>query len=144
MKKLYTATGFENGEDESLLNGAVTRGSGEDVRSYSIQLGSLSAGLNYTLNFTELVLTANMVVTPADVSGTIFVDGSFVYDGNVKSLAITGTLPDGTSVAYTENSRTDVGIQEVTATFSGSNYNELVLMADLIIIPAEIPGVRVS
>uniref|UniRef100_UPI000B1DDBED MBG domain-containing protein n=1 Tax=Algoriphagus resistens TaxID=1750590 RepID=UPI000B1DDBED len=92
-------------------------------------------------NFTTLVLTADLTVTPAAISGITFDDGSFVFDGTAKSLAITGTLPDGTSVAYTNNSRTDVGTQEVTATISGSNYTTLVLTADLTITPAAISGI---
>ncbi|WP_439490878.1 MBG domain-containing protein, partial [Algoriphagus sp.] len=92
-------------------------------------------------NFTTLVLTADLTVTPADVSGITFEDGSFVFDGTAKSLAITGTLPDGTSVAYTDNSRTVVGTQEVTATISGSNFTTLVLTADLTITPADVSGI---
>src|SRR5690606_29937540 len=92
-------------------------------------------------NFTTLVLTAELTVTPADVTGVTFMDGSFVYDGTAKSLAVTGTLPTGTSVAYTDNSRTDVGTQEVTATITGPNFTTLVLTADLTITPADITGI---
>ncbi|TJZ63051.1 T9SS type B sorting domain-containing protein [Sphingobacterium olei] len=92
-------------------------------------------------NFTTLVLTADLTVTPADITSVTFEDASFVYEGTAKSLAITGTLPAGTSVAYANNSRTDVGTQVVTATISGSNYTELVLTADLEITPATITGI---
>nr|WP_313785375.1 MBG domain-containing protein [Sphingobacterium pedocola] len=92
-------------------------------------------------NYTELVLTADLAITPATISGITFVDGSFVYDGTPKSPAVSGTLPNGTAVAYTANSRTDVGTQEVTATITGSNYNTLVLTADLTITPATITGI---
>ncbi|MBE8719267.1 beta strand repeat-containing protein, partial [Sphingobacterium pedocola] len=91
--------------------------------------------------YTPLVLTADLEITPATITGVTFENNSFVYDGTVKSLAISGTLPDGTSVAYTNNSRTDVGTQEVTATITGSNYTELVLTADLTITPATITGI---
>ncbi|WP_268037082.1 MBG domain-containing protein, partial [Algoriphagus sp. PAP.12] len=47
-------------------------------------------------------------------------------------------LPGGTSVAYTNNGRTDVGTQEVTATITGSNYTTLELTADLTITAKEI------
>ncbi|MDN3205988.1 hypothetical protein, partial [Algoriphagus sediminis] len=67
--------------------------------------------------------------------------GSFVFDGTEKSIVISGTLPAGTSVAYTNNSRTNVGTQEVTATITGSNFNDLVLTADLTITPADITGI---
>src|SRR5690606_10718051 len=92
-------------------------------------------------NYTELVLTADLEITPATITGITFDDGSFVYNGIAKSLAITSILPVGADVTYTDNSRTDVGIQEVTATISGSNYTELVLTADLEITPATITGI---
>ncbi|WP_338221395.1 FG-GAP-like repeat-containing protein [Algoriphagus sp. oki45] len=92
-------------------------------------------------NYTTLVLTADLTITPATITGITFMDGTFVFDGTAKSLAITGTLPAGTSVAYTDNSRTDVGTQEVTATITGSNYTTLVLTADLTITPAAITGI---
>src|SRR5690606_31013688 len=92
-------------------------------------------------NFTALVLTADLTIRPADISGIGFEDASFVFDGTAKSLAVTGTLPDGTSVNYTNNSRTDVGTQEVTATITGDNFTTLVLTADLTITPATVTGI---
>lgn len=70
------------------------------------------------------------------VTGVTLAGRSFVYDGTAKSLAITGTLPVGTSVRYAGNGRTEVGSQTVTATISGSNYETLVLTAELTITPA--------
>gem|GEM_PF-2450695 len=71
------------------------------------------------------------------ITGITLEDSSFVYDGTVKSLAISGTLPAGTAVSYENNGRTEVGTQEVTATVSGANYEDLVLKATLQISPAE-------
>src|SRR5690606_31786009 len=92
-------------------------------------------------NYTTLVLTADLTITPATVTGIVFEDDSFVFDGTAKSLAISGTLPEGTSVDYSDNSRTDVGTQEVTATITGDNYTTLVLTADLTITPAAVTGI---
>ncbi|MBE8722659.1 BspA family leucine-rich repeat surface protein [Sphingobacterium pedocola] len=95
-------------------------------------------------NYNDLILTADLTITKADiadVSDITFVDASFVYDGTAKSLAIAGTLPVGTTVRYANNSRTDAGTQEVTATVSGANYNDLVLTADLTITKADIADV---
>ncbi|SFU20833.1 gliding motility-associated C-terminal domain-containing protein, partial [Algoriphagus locisalis] len=89
-------------------------------------------------NFTTLVLTADLTVTPATVADITFADDSFVYDGTAKSLVISGILPEGTSVSYSNNSRTDVGSQEVTATITGDNYTSLVLAADLTVTPATV------
>src|SRR5690606_6514700 len=87
-------------------------------------------------HYDDLVLTADLTVTPATINGITLEDGSFVYDGTAKALAIDGTLPSGTAVTYTDNSRTDVGTQEVTATISGDNYDDLVLTADLTVTQA--------
>lgn len=89
-------------------------------------------------NFTELVLTAELTITPATISDITFENGSFVFDASAKSLTMEGDLPEGTSVEYSNNSRTDVGTQGVTATISGSNFTELVLTAELTITPATI------
>ncbi|MFD2962561.1 MULTISPECIES: Ig-like domain-containing protein [Olivibacter] len=91
-------------------------------------------------NYTDLVLTANLTITKAAITGISFQDGSFVYDSTAKSLAISGTLPVGTSVSYENNNRTDVGTQEVSATISGDNYETLVLKANLTITKAAITG----
>ena len=133
----YVANGFENGDTNSILTGALARDAGENVGNYAINLGSLSAGANYAINY----LGADFVITKAPISGIIFEDETFTYDGSAKSLTITGTLPDGTSVVYTNNSRTDVGTQEVTATITGDNYTTLVVTADLTVIPAAIVGI---
>ncbi|WP_040302739.1 T9SS C-terminal target domain-containing protein [Algoriphagus machipongonensis] len=136
----YQVTGFENGDDASILTGALARAVGENVGSYAINLGSLDAGANYAINYTG----ANFLITKATITGITFADGTFVYDGTEKSLTISGTLPAGTSVAYTNNGRTDVGTQEVTATITGSNYNTLLLNADLTITPAAIGDVTLE
>ncbi|SDD76507.1 PKD repeat-containing protein, partial [Algoriphagus faecimaris] len=85
-------------------------------------------------NFSTLILTANLTITPAIIAGISFVDADFEFDGNEKSLAISGTLPEGASVAYTNNGRTQVGSQEVTATISGVNFQTLVLKAQLTVL----------
>jgi len=133
----YTATGFENGDTNAILTGALSRAAGENVGNYAINLGTLSAGANYAINY----VGANFTISKATITGISLADGSFVYDGTAKALMISGTLPTGTSVAYTNNSRTDVGMQEVTATISGSNYTTLVLTADLVVTPAAIVGI---
>src|SRR5690606_18204601 len=95
-------------------------------------------------NYQELVLTAELEITPATITGVNFNDASFVYDGTAKSLAISGTLPVGTDVVYNNNNRTNAGTQQVTATISGSNYQELVLTAELEITKATITGITFS
>ena len=55
-------------------------------------VGSQTASATITGdNYTTLVLTATLAITPATVEGITFENGSFVFDGTAKSLAITGT-----------------------------------------------------
>ncbi|WBL41506.1 MBG domain-containing protein [Algoriphagus halophytocola] len=133
----YQVNGFENGDDAGILTGSLVRAAGENVGSYAISLGTLDAGSNYAINYSG----ANFAISKATITGLTFTDETFTYDGTEKSLMISGTLPAGTSVTYTNNGRTEVGTQEVTATITGSNYNTLVLTADLTITPAEIVGI---
>ena len=73
-----------------------------------------------------------------DMSNVKFEDKTFTYDGNEHTLEITGTLPEGVSVSYTNNKLTEVGSIEATATFVGDyeHYNEIPDMtATLTIVP---------
>lgn len=81
-----------------------------------------------------------------DMSGVKFEGKEVVYDGNVHSLEISGTLPEGvSSPTYTINekttaSATDVGEYKVKATFTNDdpNYEAIPEMeATLKITPAE-------
>src|SRR5690606_31941056 len=93
----------------------------------------LSPGANYRLTFEG----GELEITPASTLDVGFADGSFVYDGTAKSLAIAGELPAGTSVSYANNGRTEVGSQVVTARIAGGdNYDDLVLTAMLTVTPA--------
>ncbi|SFT84890.1 gliding motility-associated C-terminal domain-containing protein [Algoriphagus locisalis] len=133
----FTVSGFEGTDDKSILSGELKREVGEDVGFFPIRLGTLDAGPNYTIEFTG----ADFEIGPATINGLTFEAQSFVFDGTEKSLSIQGILPSGTSVVYTNNGRTDVGTQEVTATITGDNYTELVLKANLTINPANISNI---
>ena len=50
-----------NGDSAALLTGSLTRATGENVGSYAIGQGTLSAGGNYTIAFTG----ANFSITQA-------------------------------------------------------------------------------
>lgn len=77
------------------------------------------------------------------LKGVTFEDATFTYDGTMKYLALTGTLPDGFSVEYLNNGRWQPGTNEVKAVISGSvpNYEPdpftTTLQAKLIIIDPE-------
>lgn len=62
-----------------------------------------------------------------DMSGVTFEDQTHVYDGNIKSLKISGNLPDGVSVSYKNNNQTNVGTYTITAEFTGSPKYQKIL-----------------
>ena len=75
-----------------------------------------------------------------DMSKVKFENKTVTYDGRAHKLEITGTLPNGVSVTYTDNKLVDVGTLEVIATFKGDyeKYNEIPDMkATLTIVKGE-------
>src|SRR5690554_461364 len=95
-------------------------------------------------NHETLVLEATLTIEKANITGITLEDDTFTYDGSERSLAISGDLPDGTAVSYTNNTRTDAGSQQVTATITGDNYETLVLEATLTVVKAVITGITLE
>lgn len=83
-----------------------------------------------------LVAEASVQTKKGTITGVEFPNRSYVYDGTAKALEILN-LPQGASVEYTGNNKTDAGVYEVTATVSKENYENLVLKATLTITKAE-------
>ena len=71
-----------------------------------------------------------------DMSGISFDGMTVKADGTVKSLEITGTLPDGVEVSYSGNGKTEPGTYVVTAKFTGdeTNYEPIPDMTATLII----------
>ena len=63
----YVATGFVNGDTSSILTGSLSRALGENVGNYSITVGTLKAGNNYTIKF----VSANLSITKANTNTTV-------------------------------------------------------------------------
>ena len=110
-----------------VISGAISRESGNNAGSYSITLGDLSAGENYSIDFTS----AQYVINKADydMSGITFEDESAVYDRQNHSIEINGTLPVGldgirVTVSYS-GTAINAGENELTANFAtaSANYN---------------------
>ncbi len=95
-------------------------------------------------NYNNLILTANLTINKINFTGITFNDNSYAYDGTPHSLAITGTLPTGSSVAYLNNNQTNAGTYLVKATLTNPNYNNLELTANLIINKATFTGITLS
>ncbi len=79
-----------------------------------------------------------------EILGISFENKSFEYDGTEKEITITGTLPEGVSVTYTNNKATQTGEYNATATLSGEGYKSLTLDAKLIITGADITGISMN
>ncbi len=75
-----------------------------------------------------------------DITGVVFNNASFDYDGQVHSLHATN-LPNGVSVTYVNNNQTNAGSYVVKAKLSGNGYNPLELEATLTIGKASISGI---
>ena len=81
------------------------------------------AGANYN-NLPDL--HATMTINKATVTGLSFADATYTYDGTEHSVEVTGTIPTGVSVSYTNNASTNAGQYIATATFTvNGNYNEI-------------------
>ncbi|OJX53193.1 MAG: hypothetical protein BGO88_15685, partial [Flavobacterium sp. 38-13] len=53
----YTVTGLANGDDQSIISGALTRVAGEDIGTYAIEQGTLATTANYDITYTGADLT---------------------------------------------------------------------------------------
>ena len=122
----FTATGFVPGEDASVLTGALARVAGNNVGTYAIQQGSLSAA-NYAIDFTPGTLT----IIPAPLT-VVADDDTRVYgdlDPPVFTFDVTGFRQgDGPSIltgALVRDPGNDVGLYAIRqGTLSaGGNYS---------------------
>ncbi|MBQ8689729.1 MAG: hypothetical protein IJ515_05140 [Clostridia bacterium] len=66
-----------------------------------------------------------------EFEGISFVSKTVMYNGKEQSITISGELPDGTTVVYSNNTATEVGVYEATATLTNPNYETKVLHATL-------------
>ncbi|MCD8397392.1 MAG: YDG domain-containing protein, partial [Lachnospiraceae bacterium] len=119
--------------DESSVDVALTyTGTANDGTVYESTTAPTLAGTykvtatisesNYSLTGTT---TAKFKIARAtyDMSGVSFVNMTYIYDGTEKTLTITGTLPDGVTVTYTDNTLTNIGSATATAIFTGDTNN---------------------
>lgn len=105
---------------------------GEDVASI-VDVGTYTVWATFTTpdaNYHPIApMSATLEVRRASVSGISFKDARFDYDGEAKSIFITGTLPEGVSVSYDGNGKIEKGTYTVTATFTVSaNYEPIAPM----------------
>lgn len=110
----------------------------EEAGSYYVK-----AFVDGTKNYDALESDAvrfNIEKAEYDLSGVVFKNEEFTYDGEQKYLALIGTIPDGIDVQYIGNGKINAGEYSVTAKLTGDDNHENCkdFTAKLIIKPATI------
>ncbi len=84
--------------------------------TYKVSATITKAGYN------PLTLDSELVINKATIVGVVFDDIEVTWDGNVHSVCVLN-LPNGVSVSYQNNDKTEVGEYQVVASFdTGNNY----------------------
>ena len=134
----FSASGFVNDENASVLTGSLVRAAGEDVGRYAITQGSLAAS-NYVIGFTG----ADFRITPAALS--IVADSlSRIYGDPDPSLTFTasgfrlGDTAAGLTGSLVRAAGEDVGRYAITqgSLAASANYALIFTGADFRITPA--------
>ncbi|HEY1192953.1 MBG domain-containing protein [Flavobacterium sp.] len=111
----YTPTGFANGDTNAIITGQLSRDAGENVGKYNINLGTLNAGLNYAIVFTE----ASLEITKANQTITWNQTLEFgCDDSNISSL--NASSDSGLPISYTTANNEIATINESTLTILNS------------------------
>ncbi len=121
----YTSDGLITGDT---FTGALERAKGDDVGTYDINQGTLSAGDNYTIKYTKGTFTINKAATnsvTASIEGWIYGDdpnkpNATATHGQETAIFTYSDAADGT---YTETVPTGAGTWYVKATvYETDNY----------------------
>ncbi|MEN2284491.1 MBG domain-containing protein, partial [Algoriphagus sp. SE2] len=144
----YTATGFESGDDEGILTGALTRTAGENVGTYGINQGTLDAGPNYTINFTPAnfeITTATLDISANAGQSKVYGDADpiFTYSVNGLKNGDTDAVINGSLIRIAGEDVGSYAFQPGTIN-AGGNYTINFASADFDITPATITGVTLS
>lgn len=134
---------YDGVQQELLVTGTLPEGASISyTNNKGINAGTYNATAKIICeNYQDLTLTATLTIDKADITGVSFVDKTYTFDGNNKNITITGTLPAGTTVFYSNHAGINAGIYNATAKITGANYNDLNLSATLTIDKADITGV---
>ena len=136
----YTPSGLVNGDDASVISGSLTRDLGQNVGTYAIHQGTVTATANYTISY----IGANLAITPAPL--TVTADSQWKEYGS-PDPALTyhySGLENGDSAAtvfsgaLTRDAGEDVGVYAIRqgSLTANSNYAMTFVGANLTIDPA--------
>ena len=135
----YTPNPDLIGDDE--FEGALSRVAGEDIGTYKIQQGDLTAGGNYVITYTSADLTIakkDITVTADSKTKNYGTDDPAVFTYAFVPVLETGDSFSGNLSRVTGE---DIGTYEIQqgSLTAGSNYNIIYNSADLTIIDAIAP-----
>ncbi|MDT0691935.1 MBG domain-containing protein, partial [Salegentibacter sp. F188] len=129
--------------DGTVKNVAASLNHEETTLKFAPQQGYTNAGTypvtisaEETSNYEAASKEVSLKIENAEITGVALASDTFTYDGTAHSIFVTG-LPEGATVKYTDNGKTNAGTYEVTATVSQDNFNDQVLTANLVIEKAE-------
>jgi MBG domain (YGX type)/YDG domain len=99
----YNYSGLVNGDGSGVFSGALSRAAGENAGNYAIGQGSLTAGSNYTIDYTSANFTINtamLTITAKNVSMT-YADGTTLNTGSgfTESGLVSGDAITSVSLA---------------------------------------------
>lgn len=116
----YTVSGLKKGETNAVLTGALSRNACEDVGTYPITQGTLSAGNNYQISY-----TGNDLTITQKVIGITWDNTSFTYDSSphAPNATATGLVNGDTCNVTVSGEQIEAGEYTATAAeLSDTNY----------------------
>lgn len=135
----FDVTGFRQGDGPSILTGALVRDAGNDAGLYLIRQGTLSAGGNYAINFTNgtfEITRAGLQVT-ADLLRRVYGDPDPVLSFTTSGLVAGDTAATALTGALTRDPGENVGAYAITqGTLAARNYTISFAPGALTIDPA--------
>src|SRR5262249_41204382 len=123
-----------NGDADAVFSGALSRDAGEDVGSYAITQGDLSAGGNYSIVYVgaDLSITKRAVTITADAKSKVYGDADPALSYSHGAL-LNGDTDSVFSGALSRDAGEDVGSYAITQgdLSAGGNYSIVYVGADL-------------
>ncbi len=140
----YTVSGYQNGDNSGIFTGSLDRAAGEDVGTYPITQGALSAGGNYTIRYIGNNLTITIASQQITWNQSLMVgcNGTSEVQLNAtasSSLPVTYSVSDKSIATVSGNVLTllQPGTAVVTATQAGdANYTAAPAVTDTIFYQA--------
>ncbi|MCK9234915.1 MAG: MBG domain-containing protein [Acholeplasmataceae bacterium] len=112
----YQAEGFQYADSLVIIGGRLDRQPGENVGTYSITAGTLTAGNNYTIDFVEDVIFS---ITPRAITITYFNYNHLVYQNQAFNIEAQATsLRTGDALVLNDHQRIDAGTHEAYVTIT--------------------------